>query len=110
MMVTLPMTLWQMTLEQLQDRYLKLVNDELPLQAQSREFPVRLNHCFARIILDNLFERCWYEVIDRKQGAAYKQLTAEQLQQAIALSEAMIANPDTYIQKLNRNSLTWRKK
>ncbi|MEL6579768.1 MAG: hypothetical protein AAFQ14_08450 [Cyanobacteria bacterium J06621_12] len=99
-----------MNLAELRSRYLALVNQELPLQAKQRQFPVRLNHCFARIILDNLFHRCWYETIDRKKGAAYKQLSTEQLEQAIAIAENIIAFPDSYIQELNQNSLRWRGK
>lgn len=97
-------------IEQLRSRYLELVNRELPQQANKRQFPVRFNHCFARIILDNLFGCCWYEKIPRQKGAAYKQLSAEQLQQAIALAEKIINSPDRYIQELNQNSLRWRDK
>ena len=97
-------------IEQLRSRYLELVNRELPQQAKERQFPVRFNHCFARIILDNLFQCCWYDRLDRKQGAAYKQLSTEQLQQAIALAEQIIASPDRYIRELNQNSLRWRGK
>ena len=96
--------------EQLRAKYLQLVNRELPAQAKQRQFPVRFNHCFARIILDNLFQRCWYEAIDRQQGAAYKQLSVEQLYQAIDIAEAIIDRPDSYVQQLNQNSLRWRGK
>ena len=61
-------------------------------------------------MINVLFNCCWYEVIDRQKGAAYKQLSVEQLQQAIAIAEAIIACPDTYIQQLNHNSLRWRGK
>ena len=97
-------------LEELRQRYLQLVNKELPALAKQRQFPVRFNHCFARIILDNLFDRCWYEALDRKKGAAYKQLSLEQIQQAIAIAEAIIDRPSDYIKKLNQNSLRWRNK
>ena len=97
-------------LTQLQSRYLELINKVLPQIAKERQFPVRYNHCFGRIILDNLFGCCWYEVLERKQGAAYKQLTEEQLSRAIALAEAMIAQPNEYIDELNHNSLRWRGK
>ena len=97
-----------MSLEQLRAKYLELVNQELPAQAKKRDFPVRFNHCFARIILDNLFERCWYEALDRKQGAAYKQLSDAELKKAIAIAEAIVINSDSYIQQLNQNSLRWR--
>ena len=99
-----------MNIEQLRTRYLELVNQKLPVVAKQRQFPVSLNHCFARIILDNLFGCCWYEKIDRKKGAAYKQLSAEQLQKAIEIAETMIDSPDSYIQQLNLNSLRWRNK
>ncbi|WP_036487116.1 hypothetical protein [Myxosarcina sp. GI1] len=99
-----------MDIEQLRTKYLRLVNEELPAQAKQREFPVSLNHCFARIILDNLFNCCWYEVIDRKQGAAYKQLSSEQLEKAIEIAEDIIDKPDSYVRQLNQNSLRWRNK
>ena len=99
-----------MEIEELRGQYLELVNQELPQQAKERHFPVRLNHCFARIILDNLFQCCWYEKIDRNKGAAYKQLSVEELQQAIALAEKIINSRDRYIQELNQNSLYWRGK
>lgn len=97
-------------LDQLRDRYLELTNRILPTLAQTRRFPVRLNHCFQRIVLDNLFARCWYEVLSRGQEPAYKQLTEEQLKQAIAIAETIIAQPDDYLQQLNQNSLQWRGK
>jgi len=97
-------------LTQLQNRYLELTNKVLPQIAKERQFPVKFNHCFGRIILDNLFGCCWYEVLERKQAAAYKQLTEEQLSRAIALAEAMIAQPNEYIAQLNHNSLRWRGK
>lgn len=97
-------------IEELRQRYLELINQELPGLAKQRQFPVRFNHCFARIILDNLFARCWYEILDRKKGAAYKQLSCPQLQQAIAIAEAIIERPDSYIKDLNQNSLRWRNK
>lgn len=90
-------------LTQLQNRYLELTNKVLPQIAKERHFPVKFNHCFGRIILDNLFGCCWYEVLDRKHRAAYKQLTEEQLLRAIALAEAMIARPNEYIVQLNNN-------
>ena len=99
-----------MSIEQLRAKYLELVNQKLPTLAKQRQFPVKFNHCFARIILDNLFACCWYEAIDRKQGAAYKQLSEKQLREAIKIAEEIINSPDSYIQQLNLNSLRWRSK
>ena len=97
-------------LKLLQDRYLELINQVLPQLAKERQFPVRYNHCFGRIVLDNLFGCCWYEVLSRKNGSAYKQLNQEQLIRAIEIAEAIIAKPEEYIAQLNRNSLRWRGK
>lgn len=95
-------------LTQLRNQYLELTNRVLPGLANQRNFPVRYNHCFQRIILDNLFGRCWYDVLDRKQGSAYKQLTEAQLEVAIALAQRIITEPDAYLEQLNQNSLNWR--
>lgn len=97
-------------LTQLRNQYLELTNQVLPRLATTRDFPVRYNHCFQRIILDNLLGRCWYEVLERKQKPAYQQLTEAQLEQAIALAHQIIAQPDAYLHQLNRNSLNWRGK
>lgn len=96
-------------LSQLRNQYLELTNHVLPHLATSRNFPVRYNHCFQRIILDNLFERCWYEVLERKRGPAYKQLTEAQLEQAIVLANNIIVQPNSYLHQLNQNSLSWRR-
>lgn len=98
------------TLIQSRDRYLELTNHILPQLAHQRQFPVRNNHCFQRIILDNLFGQCWYEVLQRGKEPAYKQLTKSQLETAIALAEAIVAQPNEYIHQLNQNSLRWRGK
>ncbi|MBE9008610.1 hypothetical protein IQ250_00055 [Pseudanabaenaceae cyanobacterium LEGE 13415] len=95
-------------LTQLRNQYLELTNRVLPSLASSRKFPVRYNHCFQRIILDNLFDRCWYEVLERKRIPAYQQLSEDQLEKAIALANTIIAQPDSYLEQLNQNSLRWR--
>lgn len=97
-------------LTQLRNQYLELTNQVLPKLAASRRFPVRYNHCFQRIILDNVLGRCWYEVLDRQQAPAYKQLTEAQLEDAISLANRIIHQPDAYLHRLNQRSLNWRGK
>lgn len=97
-------------MEKLHEEYLHLTNEVLPNLAKQRKFPVRFNHCFQRIILDNLFGCCWYDILHKSQGAVYKQLNATQLEKAIALASSIISQPDEYIQQLNNNSLRWRGK
>jgi hypothetical protein len=97
-------------LTQLRHQYLELTNQTLPQLAATRRFPVRFNHCFQRIILDNLFGRCWYDVLDRRQGPAYLQLDQTQLEQAIGLARHIMTEPNSYLEQLNRKSLGWRGK
>jgi hypothetical protein len=97
-------------LSQLRNQYLELTNQVLPKLASSRNFPVRYNHCFQRIILDNLFGRCWYEVLERSHEPAYKQLSESQLEQAIVLADSIITQSDSHLNRLNQNSLRWRGK
>ncbi len=96
-------------LTQLRNQYLDLTHRVLPDLAQQRRFPVRFNHCFQRIVLDNLFNDCWYDVLNRREPA-YKQLTEQQLEGAIALAEEIVNQPDDYLDQLNQNSLRWRRK
>ncbi|MEO0769659.1 MAG: hypothetical protein AAFY72_09525 [Cyanobacteria bacterium J06649_4] len=95
-------------LSALRQQYLALINEQLPEKAKHTNMPVRFNHCFGRIVLDNLFQDCWYNHLSRKQ-AAYKQLNELQLRQAIALATEMLHDPQTAIE-LNHKSLVWRNK
>ncbi len=56
--------------------YKQLINIALPGKYQS---PVKYNHCFNRIILDWLFQDCWYNHLNRNKSA-YSQLSQNQLQ------------------------------
>ena len=96
--------------ETLQKRYLELTNWVLPKLAQERSFPVQHNHCFQRILLDNLFGCCWYDVLQRSGIPAYKQLSEDQLLQAIAMAEAIVEQPNVYLDQLNQQSLNWRQR
>lgn len=92
----------------LRQTYLDLINRQLPAKAQQTSMPVRWNHCFARIVLDNLCGGCWYNYFSRRQPA-YQQLNREQLEGAIAIAESMLRQPELSYE-LNRNSLRWRRK
>ncbi len=94
-------------LEALRRRWLQLIRQDLPEAARSRpDWPVRLDHCFARIILDNICGRPWREVL---APPAYKALSVEQLRAGIALGEAILAG-ETDLNALNRASLRMRGK
>lgn len=82
-------------------RWLDLIRRELPEAARSRPaWPIRLDHCFARVILDAVCGRPWREVV---KAPAYKHLGAEQLKQGIAAGGADLT-------ELNAWSLATRNK
>lgn len=93
----------------LQDRYLELVRELLPREAQQRGWRVHNDHCFMRIALDHACGGCWYDHLDRRLRA-YKQLTSEQLRTAVACGERMLAEGELAVEALNRQSLAWRGK
>ncbi len=78
----------------------------MPLVAQDRAWPVRFDHCFQRILLDNVSGRPWREVI---APPAYRNASDEVLQQAIELGEAALEG-GVDLAELNRRSLHMRGK
>ncbi|TWU46585.1 hypothetical protein [Rubripirellula reticaptiva] len=93
----------------LQDRYLELTRKELPAKARLGGWIVKDDHCFMRIILDQLFQGCWYDHLDRRL-VAYKQLNNEKLTQVIALAETLLAGDTEILARWNHESLQWRGK
>ncbi len=75
--------------------------------ADARGWPVRNDHCFQRILLDNACGRCWYEAVPARP--AYRHASDAVLTQAVALARAAIAG-ETDLHTLNRRSLAWRGK
>jgi hypothetical protein len=94
-------------LDALRARWLQLIRHDLPEAARSRpDWPIRLDHCFARVILDHVCGGPWREVLP---SPAYKHLTAEQLRAAITSGEA-IEKGSADLHTLNRASLAARGK
>ena len=95
-------------IEQLRATLMQLANEEFPAAAKTGRYPVRFNHCFLRIVYDNLLGAQWQTVLPKGQPA-YKQLSPKQLERAIAIGEEVIADPQT-CRILNEKSLKWRGK
>ena len=84
-----------------------MVDRELPKAAdENTEWPVYLNHCFARILLDNAVGQFWRDVIT---PPAWKNTPPPVLQSAIDLGESILAG-DADIWSLNDKSLQMRGK
>ena len=74
--------------------------------ARGRGWPVHLDHCFQRILLDNAVGGFWRDHI---APPAYRNATDEILAKAVDLGEAAhVGKVD--MATLNVNSLRWRGK
>lgn len=98
---------------QLQERWNYLYKEYLPALAKARDesqptWPVFLDHCFARIVLDNAVgvDKPWTEVL---KSPAYKHMSEEQLGTAIELAEK-IAQGGANLVELDEHSLQLRGK
>jgi hypothetical protein len=94
----------------LEARYRELVRHDLPRRAVDGRWVVRADHCFGRIVLDHTVGGCWYDVLDRRRGPAFTQLSDDQLRAAIALAERIVSEGDPFLRRLNDQSLRWRGK
>ena len=100
-------TLNRNNLSELRAEYDRKVNEELPAQAQNSDgWPIHLDHCFGRVVLDNLFGDEWYSHVDDRP--AYKHLSHTELQEAIEIADRMLTEGKPLVEELNRNSLRWR--
>ncbi|KAK5109455.1 hypothetical protein LTR62_007015 [Meristemomyces frigidus] len=100
-------------MEELRKQWTYLYKDYLPSLAKARDpvqkcWPVYLDHCFARIVLDNAVgvDKPWMEAV--KQPAV-KHMSEQQLKDAIALAE-QVATGDASLEVLDRCSLELRGK
>ncbi len=76
----------------------------MPDAARACAWPVREDHCFQRILLDNALGGRW---VDQIPAPAYLFAPDEVLTHAITLGEAAIAGTED-LADLNANSLAWR--
>lgn len=102
-----------LSLDDLKDRWNHLYRTRLPCLAKAKDpvqpkWPVQLDHCFARIVLDNAVgkDRPWAQVV---KSPAYKNMSRQQLEDAIELGEKL-ANGDEDLVALDEKSLALRGK
>lgn len=101
------------SLEDLREQWNHLYRTKLPALAKAKDaaqpkWPVQLDHCFARIILDNAVgkDKPWNQVL---KSPAYKHMSQEQLNSAIALGEKL-SNGQEDLVALDERSLSLRGK
>ena len=95
-----------MSRKNLEDRWFELTRKQMPDLAAVHGWPVRFDHCFQRILLDNTVGARWRDVID---APAYRNASDAVLERAIALAEAVIAG-EADLAQLNDHSLALRGK
>lgn len=96
-------------LSELRAEYNRKVNEELPERARRSDgWPIHLDHCFGRVVLDNVFGDRWYSHVDGRP--AYRNLPRGELQEAIGIADRMLEEGKPAVEELNQNSLRWRDK
>lgn len=89
------------------ERYRTLVEERLPEAArQAGTWPIQEDHCFARVVLDSVFEDEWYDHVDGRP--ADEHLSAAELAAAIDHAEALLERGGPLVEALNDRSLRWR--
>ncbi len=94
----------------LERRWLELTHETLPARARADGWPLRLDHCFQRILLDAVCGGRWYDHVDGRP--AYRHLGPERLAAAVALAERLATELDArpLLGELDAQSLRWRGK
>ena len=95
---------------ELEQRYRDLVSTELPDAARRADWVIRLDHCFGRVLLDDAVGACWYDVLGRGRGAAFRKLDDTQLAHAVGQGERMLREGAPVVAALDAQSLAWRGK
>jgi len=72
----------------LEREYTELFDVTLQGLATSDPWPIRLNHCLMRVALDSYWQCCWYDRLDRKQGAL-QSMTVPQIENVLVVGEKM---------------------
>lgn len=90
--------------DEVRRRWRELVEIDLPAAAGHRRWPVRLDHCFARILLDVTCGCPWRQ---RVRAPAWKNAPVAVLREAIETGEAVLAG-DLDLGELNQRSLRLR--
>lgn len=102
-------TLGGANISRLRREYTWRIAVALPQAARAASgWPVSEDHCFARVVLDTLFDDGWYDHVDGRP--AYEQLSGEQLRAAIDIADRMLEGGQPVVEELNERSLRRRGK
>ena len=84
-----------------------LIWKTLPKQAKENGgYPIYLNHCFARVVYDNICGGVWY---GKLQAPVIPNLSEEQVELGIRIAHDMVNLGKERVVEYNKKSLEWRK-
>ncbi|ELZ46991.1 hypothetical protein C464_10059 [Halorubrum coriense DSM 10284] len=98
-------TLNGVDISELRATYDRKVREELPARATD-DWPIRADHCFARVVLDNVFGGPWDEHVSGRP--AYERLSVAELEAAVEIADVMLAEGRPAVERYDENSLRWR--
>jgi hypothetical protein len=100
-------TLTGANISALRTRYDQTVHEALPARAKNAgDWPIHADHCFARVVLDNVFDDVWTNHVTGEP--AYKHLSPTELQTAIEIADTMLDEGRPAVTQYNDRSLAWR--
>ena len=79
----------------------------LPRRAREEAWPLRHDHCFQRVVLDEVAGTVWYDRIPRP---AIRHLTEDQAIAAATIAQRLADEGEPLLVELNRRSLQRRGK
>jgi len=86
-------------------RWRHLVECRLPEAARNTDWPINADHCFARVLLDNVHGVPWRQAV---RPPAWRNTPIKQLERAIKLGEGILAGR-VDLKRLNAASISMRK-
>jgi hypothetical protein len=94
-------------LDALRTEYDRLVNGALPAAAAcAGDWPIRHDHCFARVVLDTVFAGVWYDHVDGRPAVDH--LSTAELRRAVDTASRMLREGRPTVARLNDRSLRRR--
>lgn len=92
------------TIGELRNSFEEKTEEILPSKAKT-DWPIHLDHCFKRVVLDDVVKKKWDKEIRRP---AIKNMSYMELRKANHTADKMIKKGKPMVEKLNDQSLKYR--
>ena len=98
-----------MNREQMQTRYLDLIEITLPSLGRTRGWEFSEPHQFQRVVLDHVFRGNWHHHL-RRGLRPHKNLNDIQFAQAVSFAEKLVKATDAQAAAMDAQSRAWRER